>query len=64
MRDEVFQLRDGWHVAFRGIVPRATWPERGPAEAQLSLLQKGYSILLDDGTIKHIGACGDRGGAA
>lgn len=43
MRDGyVFQLRDGWHVYWRGEVVAAEWEERGPAEAHLSLLRSGY----------------------
>ena len=50
---EVFQLRDGWHLIFKGAVAKANWADKGGAEAQLALLKKGYSSLLPDGTIKH-----------
>lgn len=63
-KSEVFQLRDGWHLMFNGMVPVATWQERGPAEAQLALLKAGYSVLTDDGCrIKHVGARSAEGAA-
>jgi len=56
LKDEVFHLHGAWRICFQGIVPTAAWRERGPAEAQLSLLKSGYSIIQQDGTIKHVGA--------
>ncbi len=53
---EVFQLRDGWRVIFKGAVAKGTWADKGAAEAQLDLLKKGYSALTAGGDIKHIGA--------
>lgn len=55
-KDQVFQLRDGWRLIFQGVVPRATWRDRGGAEAALSLLKSGYSVLTPDGSIKHVGS--------
>ena len=50
-RTEVFRLRDGFHIVYQGIVARALWPEKGPAEAQLGLLRSGYSTISDEGYI-------------
>jgi len=56
---EVFQLRDGWHLIFKGAVASASWADKGAAEAQLDLLKKGYSILTPGGGIKHVGVARD-----
>ena len=56
MKDEVFFLHNAYHVIFNGVVVRAEWQERGPAEAQLSLLKSGYSVLTSSGGVKHVGA--------
>ena len=45
---------------FNGIVPWTTWTERGAAEAQLSLLKSGYSIITENGGIKHVEAALER----
>ena len=50
---ETFYLPDGWRVRFGNKVARAVWHEKGPAEAQLSLLRSGYSVLRPDGHIVH-----------
>lgn len=55
-KDQVFRLRDGWRLIFNGVVPRAEWQERGPAEAQLNLLRSGHSVLTPESGIKHVGA--------
>ena len=54
-KDQVFVLRDGWHLIFNGVVPRITWTSRGGAEAQLDLLRSGYSVLTPTCDIKHVG---------
>ena len=54
--DESFQLRDGWHISFHGVVPVTTWDSKGAAEAQLSLLRSGYSQMGEGGVIRHVGA--------
>jgi hypothetical protein len=52
--DQVFFLKGAWQLMFNGIVPTTTWPARGPAEVQLYLLRKGYSVLTPEGSIKHL----------
>ena len=52
---EVIRLRDGFHVAWKGVVSSATWRDKGPAEAQLDLLRSGYSAMTMEGRIKHLG---------
>lgn len=53
-KDQVFVLRDGWHLIHNGRVPRVSWVDRGGALAQLGLLQSGYSVITSGGTIKHL----------
>ena len=56
MQNEVFNLKGNWRLCFNGIVPMITWRDKGAAQAQLSLLNSGYSVLQKDGTITHVGA--------
>lgn len=49
----VFYLKDAWRVFFNGIVPDTTWNCKGAAEAQLDLLKSGYSVMQENGVIKH-----------
>lgn len=53
---EPFQLRDGWHLIFKGVVAKPKWSDKGAAEAQLDLLKKGYSTMDVSGNIKHKGS--------
>lgn len=52
---EVFRIReaDGYRVRFGGVIASASWQDKGAAEAQLSLLRKGYSFICSDGRILH-----------
>lgn len=53
-KNQTFLLRDGWHLIFNGRVPHgAAWADRGGAEAQLSLLEAGYSTINEKGRIQH-----------
>lgn len=56
VKNEVFNLRGAWRLIWNGVVPATTWADKGGAEAQLSLLRNGYSVLCTDGRIKHVGA--------
>jgi hypothetical protein len=51
MKNEIFLLRDGWHVSFNGKTT-GTWQEKGPAQACLSLLEKGLGEILTGGVVK------------
>ena len=51
-KNQTFLLRDTWHLIFQGVVPKVEWQERGAAEAQLSLLESGHSVLTPTGGIK------------
>lgn len=55
MKDETFNIHGSWRLSFKGIVPLIAWKTKGAAEAQLTLLKKGYSVMTDSGVIKHIG---------
>jgi hypothetical protein len=54
MTDQVFNLHGAWRVAFNGVVVTTAWETQGAAQAQLRLLESGYSTLTADGTIKHV----------
>ena len=56
MKNEVFTIGRGWQLCFNGVVPVDTWNDKGGAEAQLSLLKSGYSVMQENGVIKHVGA--------
>ena len=49
----VFLLKRGeWRVKYKGIQVSATWEEKGPALACLSLLRKGKGIIQKNGVVK------------
>lgn len=51
-KDEVFSLKGEWQIRFRGRILTPTWPEAGPAQAALRLLQKGAGTVTASGGIK------------
>jgi hypothetical protein len=51
-----FNLHGNWRLCFNRIVSPSCWSTKGAAEAQLALLLSGYSKMLADGTIKHVGS--------
>lgn len=49
---ETFNIHGIWRVIFQGKLVRATWTEKGPAEACLSLLKRGLGEITPTGSIK------------
>jgi hypothetical protein len=60
-RNEVFNLHGAWRLVWDGSVPATCWRDRGGAEAQLWLLETGYSALCADGTLRYVGQKAVRG---
>jgi len=55
-KNEVVRLRGGWHVVWQGQMPVTSWTDKSGALAQLALLRSGYTVLAEDGRLRHVGA--------
>lgn len=57
--NEAFRLRNSWKIVWNGVVPVTNWKDKDGAQAQLGLLMSGYTVMCEDSSLRHVGACRD-----